>query len=457
MALISSSCRRVVVGLGKTGMSCVRYLARKGLPFSVVDSRQHPPGLDELSSDYPRVPVFAGGFKQDILNGADELIISPGVALAQPEIAEAIAGGVKVAGDIELFFRAVGDTPVVAITGSNGKSTVTTLLGLMAEEAGINVAVGGNIGIPALELLAQKADLYILELSSFQLETTDSMQAAAATVLNMSPDHMDRYPSPVEYHAAKQRVYKGCKVAVHNLDDPLTAPLLPASTPAITFSGRMPDIGQYGLEVDKESGCCWLVKGTTRLLDTSEMLMVGQHNYMNALAALALGEAVGLELEPMLNALRRFPGLPHRCQWVAQRNQVNWFNDSKATNVGACTAAINGLGTSIAGKIVLIAGGDGKGADFSELCQPVSRYVRRLVLIGRDASIIESQLSGSVAISRARTLADAVAIGEHESQPGDAVLLAPACASFDMFKSFEHRGDEFCKLVVNRLKESAPC
>ncbi len=455
MALIGSSCRRVVVGLGKTGMSCVRFLAQKGTPFSVIDSRQEPPGLKELVEQLPEVPVFLGGFDVDVLMAADELVVSPGISLAQPEITHAIAHGVKAIGDIELFCREIGEKPVIAITGSNGKSTVTTLLGCMARQAGLKVAVGGNIGTPVLDLLDNDVDLYVLELSSFQLETTHSLQASAATVLNLSPDHMDRYASVVEYHAAKHRIYRNCKSAVYNLDDSLTTPLIPSNIPAVGFTSKKPDLGQYGLQA--VDGSYWLCRGHEKLLDTSNMRILGRHNHMNALAALALGEAAGIELKAMLEALERFPGLAHRCQWVAEANGVSWFNDSKATNVGACIAAIEGLGTEIAGKLILIAGGDGKGADFSELQPPVSRYVRKVILIGRDAPLIEKQLEGWVSIDYAKTLEAAVIASQEASTEGDAILLAPACASFDMFDSFEQRGERFVRLVKNLLEKETLC
>ncbi|AMO57174.1 UDP-N-acetylmuramoyl-L-alanyl-D-glutamate synthetase [Endozoicomonas montiporae] len=447
--LIASSCSRVVVGLGKTGLSCVRYLSSKQLPFKVMDTRDQPPGIDQLRKEFPDVEVHTGGFNQNWLNSADELVVSPGIAVAEPAIAEAIVAGAHVVGDIELFCREA-KAPIVAITGSNGKSTVTTLLGEMAEEAGLSVGVGGNIGIPALELLEDGGkELYILELSSFQLETTHSLEAAAATVLNLSPDHMDRYPSMVEYHQAKQRIYKGCKSAVYNKQDALTTPLLPVAVSGVAFTAGKPDLNDYGLL--QEGDTTWLCKGVERLLDCSQMKLCGQHNQTNALSALALGEQVGIPLSAMLEVLKRFTGLKHRCEWVAERDGVVWINDSKATNVGATVAAIEGLGSTIKGKLVLIAGGDGKDADFSDLEQPVSQYVRTLVLMGRDAPAIEQAVEHSVSSEYARDLGEAIAASARASQPGDIVLLAPACASFDMFASFEQRGDLFRQQVVEFL------
>jgi UDP-N-acetylmuramoylalanine--D-glutamate ligase len=448
-ALIGSSRSRVIVGLGKTGMSCVRFLAEKQLSFKVMDTRDNPPGIEELRRDYPHVAVHLGGFNQDWLMSADELIVSPGIALSTPEITEAVAAGADVAGDVELFCREAGQ-PVVAITGSNGKSTVTTLLGEMVQAAGIKAAVGGNIGTPALELLRESGvDLYILELSSFQLETTHSLHAVAATILNVSPDHMDRYPSMVDYHRAKQRIYRGCKTAVYNKQDPLTVPLLPQATAATAFTSGKPDLHDFGL-IDDEEGA-WLCKGVKRLLNASSMKLPGKHNQLNALSALALGEAVGVSLESMLEVLKEFKGLEHRCQWVAEKDGVVWINDSKATNVGASVAAIEGLGQTLSGKIILIAGGDGKGADFQELRQPLKNYGREVVLIGRDGPDIEKAVKDVVSVKFSSDLRAAIDRAAEVSESGDLVLLAPACASFDMFASFERRGEQFSAMVRERL------
>ena len=453
--LIGSSCKRVIIGLGKTGMSCVRYLANQGMPFRVIDTRKNPPGIDEIQEQYPEIEVHTGSFNREWMLEADELIVSPGIALAEPDIAAAMAAGVKAVGDIELFCRTVhGETlskPIVAITGSNGKSTVTTLLGEMAEASGVAVGVGGNIGTPALELLDNpKTGLYILELSSFQLETTETLQATAATVLNLSPDHMDRYPTLADYHQAKQSIYRGCGTAVFNREDPLTSPLLPVTAGAVTFTTKAPDLGQYGLLEDEQS--VWLSRGLEKLLNTAEMRIRGRHNQQNALAALALGDAVGLQLDAMLNVLKTFTGLTHRCQWLTELNGVSWFNDSKATNVGAAVAAINGLGADIAGKIILIAGGDGKGADFSDLKTPVADYVEHVVLIGRDAPLIGEVVKDVTQVYQAESLQDAVQQCARLANAGDVVLLAPACASFDMFSSFEKRGETFATLVKEQVE-----
>ncbi len=453
--LIGSSCRRVVVGLGKTGMSCVHYLAEAGLPFRVMDTREKPPGLDELEQMYPDIPVHTGSLNESWLSEADEIVVSPGVSLSEPAISQALQAGVSAVGDIELFCRAIQSekfkAPVIAITGSNGKSTVTTLLGEMALEAGMRVAVGGNIGTPALELLNKNsADIYILELSSFQLETTRSLRATSATVLNVSPDHMDRYPTLVDYHRAKQTIYRGCKTAVFNRDDALTSPLLPVTAGAVSFGNSAPDIGQYGLLHDSDG--TWLSNGMSKLLNINEMKVRGKHNLQNALAALALGEAAGIDVESMLNAISRFTGLDHRCQWILEQNGISWFNDSKATNVGAAIAAINGLGEELEGKIVLVAGGDGKGADFSDLAKPVARFVKDIILMGRDAKRIKDVVENVTRVHEVNSMSDAVVTAGKLAAPKDIVLLAPACASFDMFDNFEDRGNQFVSLSRRRLE-----
>ena len=448
--LIGSDRQRIVVGLGKTGLACARWLYRSGSPFRVVDSRESPPGLDDFQRECPGIEVMCGPFDADVLSQADELIVSPGLSLKEPVIAAAIASGVAVYGDIELFCRALVEqgsrTPVIAITGSNGKTTVTTLVGQMAEHAGWKVGVGGNIGTPVLELLEQgEKDIYVLELSSFQLETTHSLRAVA-TVLNVTPDHMDRYDSLAAYHQAKHRIYRGCTHAVSNRDDALSAPLVNEGVVQLSFGlGRPPGLNDFGTV--SESGKTWLIQGLKRLLCTSELKIRGTHNQANALAALALGSCVGMPVDAMVQALREFTGLPHRCEWIADHNGVSWFNDSKATNSGAAIAAIEGLGTDLSGDIVLIVGGDGKGADFSDLKPAVYSYVRELVVFGHDGEKIAEVVGEKTNINRASDLEDAVRQAGTLAKSGDAVLLAPACASFDMFKSYEHRGNEFRKQV----------
>jgi UDP-N-acetylmuramoylalanine--D-glutamate ligase len=442
--------RSLIVGLGKTGLSCARHLASQGVPLAVTDSRIRPPALAELRESLPDVAVFVGGFDQGAFSAAEQLVVSPGVSLDEPLIRAARARGVPIVGDVELFARAAR-APVVAITGTNGKSTVTALVGEMARHVGLRVAVGGNFGPPALGLLEggeREPELYVLELSSFQLETTYSLKPAAAVVLNVTPDHLDRHRTLEHYAAAKARIYEGARVRVVNLDDPLVAGMVPAGD-AVGFTMYPPEAGQFGLVPRGQEP--WLAHGPETLVAASELRLVGRHNLANALAALALGRGVGLPLQPMLQALRRSSGLPHRCQWVASRDGVEWYNDSKGTNVGATLAALQGM----PGRVVLIAGGDGKGQDFSPLRAAVQRKARGTVLIGRDARLIEAALGGVVPVEFARDMREAVARAASMARAGDSVLLSPACASFDMYRNYEERGQVFVRAVQAGLPVAA--
>jgi UDP-N-acetylmuramoylalanine--D-glutamate ligase len=444
VSLIASDHFRIVVGLGKSGMSLVRFLANQGVSFAVADTRENPPELATLRRDFPRVDVRCGELDVEFLCRADELYVSPGLALATPALQQAAARGVKLSGDIDLFARHA-KAPIIAITGSNAKSTVTTLVGEMALAAGKRVAVGGNLGTPALDLLADDIELYVMELSSFQLETTNHLGAEVATVLNVSEDHMDRYSGMPAYHLAKHRVFRGARQVVVNRHDVLTRPLIGEGLPCWTFGLNVPDFHGFGLR--EENAQKYLAFQFEKLMPVNELKIRGAHNQSNALAALALGHAVGLPMEAMLSSLRSFAGLEHRCQWLREHAGVNYYNDSKATNVGAALAAIQGLGADIAGKLVLIAGGDGKGADFSGLRAPVAAHCRAVVLIGRDADLIAQALGDAVPRVRAATLGDAVLRSAELAQAGDAVLLAPACASFDMFNNYEERGRVFAQAV----------
>jgi UDP-N-acetylmuramoylalanine--D-glutamate ligase len=441
MAMTERDIANVIVGLGKTGLSCARYLAARGASFVVTDSRTVPPGLEELHRDFPDVPVFTGGFDAAVLARARRLIVSPGVALTEPAVAAAVRDGAEAVGDIELFAREAR-APVVAVTGANGKSTVTTLVGEMIRDAGFVVRVGGNLGTPALDLLATPIpDFYALELSSFQLETTYSLNAAAAVVLNISPDHMDRYGDVSEYAAAKRRIYHGDGVMVINRDDPRVAAMIEPGRRVVSFGLDAP--GQEDFGVRDCDGSVYLAKGDEFLLAAAVLRLKGGHNIANALAALALGEAVGIPMAGMLASLRRFPGLPHRTQWVASRDGVDWYNDSKGTNVGATLAALQGM----PGKVVLIAGGLGKGQDFTPLKAAVAAKARAVVLLGRDAAQIAHALEGVVPVIHVNNMDEAVEQAGSLAQAGDSVLLSPACASFDMFRGYEHRGDVFSAAV----------
>lgn len=436
--LIASSEHRVVVGLGVTGLSCARHLYRKGVRFSVVDTREQPPGLQELQREMPEVPVYTGGCPEDLLASATELVVSPGIALDDPLVAQAIDAGAAVVGDIDLFVREA-KAPVIGITGSNAKSTVTELVGAMARQATLNVGVGGNLGTPALDLLADDRQLYVLELSSFQLERAGKLGLAVATVLNLSADHLDRHGSMPRYHQAKHRIFFGCGKAVCNSDDPLTLPLLEDSVPVIRWRMGEPDLNGFGIR--DEDGEAFLSHGFDHLLAISDLPIAGRHNQANALAALAIGHAAGLPDEAMVRALREFRGLEHRCELVLESAGVRFVNDSKGTNIGATEAALAGLGGQR--DIVLIAGGQGKGADFKQLRKPVEQHCRQLVLIGEDAPALEAALADLVPTCHAANMTEAVSAARAVAQPGDTVLLSPACASFDMFSGFAARGDAF--------------
>ena len=430
--------KALVVGLGLTGLSCVRHLVARGYDVTVVDTRAQPPQLDELRREFTRVAVHTGGLPAAIFGDPGLLVVSPGVSVKEPEIARAISRGAQAVGDIELFAREA-TAPVIAITGANGKSTVTALTGEMCRRAGLQTAVGGNIGVPALSLIeAPVPDVYVLELSSFQLETTHSLNARAATVLNITPDHMDRYRDIGEYAAAKARVFRGNGTMVLNADDALVMRLRQSERRAVSFSLRRPTNAQdYGL--DEVRGETWLVHGTQPLTAAREVPLAGRHNLANVLAAMALAEAVGVTPEAACAAVREFKGLHHRTELVAERHGVRWYDDSKGTNVGATIAALNGM----VAPVILIAGGDGKGQDFSELRPACTQHARAVVLIGRAAPLIEAALGDAVTIRRAKDMHEAVHLAAGLAQPGDVVLLSPACASFDMFRNYEHRAEVF--------------
>ena len=449
--MIKRDLPNLIVGLGKTGLSCARFLAKRGERFAVIDSRANPPELAALRREFPGVDVHLGGFDPMVIFSAERLIVSPGVALSEAPITAAVNRGAEALGDIELFARAVrkgeaAQAPVIPVTGSNGKSTVTSLVGEILADAGMRVRVGGNLGTPALDLLEEtEPDCYVLELSSFQLETTSSLNAAAAVVLNLSADHMDRYRDLADYAAAKARAYRGDGVMVINGDDPLVAEMARRGRRVVRFALTAPAAGDFG--VVERAGLPWLAKGEQVLMSAAELRIKGQHNIANALAALALGEALGAPMDGMLATLRRFPGLPHRTQWVATSGGVTWYNDSKGTNVGATLAALQGM----PGKVVLIAGGQGKGQDFSPLKDAAAAKARAVILLGRDAPLIERALAGVVPVVHVADMDEAVSRARELAQAGDTVLLSPACASLDMFKGYDHRGDVFTAAVRRLL------
>ncbi|WP_287910150.1 UDP-N-acetylmuramoyl-L-alanine--D-glutamate ligase [Acinetobacter sp.] len=443
--LIQRGGLKVVAGLGISGVSAVNFLHENGYRVAVTDSRQVPPGHDQIPAE---VKTCFGQLDQELLLQAEEIVISPGLDLKLPEIQAAIAKGIPVVSEIQILRRAT-DKPIVAITGSNAKSTVTTLIGLMAQDAGVKVAVGGNLGRPALDLTRDEPDVYILELSSFQLETTSNLNAEVAVVLNMSEDHLDRHGDMAGYHAAKHRIFQGAKKVVFNRDDSLTRPLVPDVTPMQSFGLNAPDLKQYGI-LREDNGTIWLARGRERLLKSSEMYIQGTHNVANALACLALGEAIGLPIDRMLETLKTFKGLEHRCEFVKEVAGVRYYNDSKGTNIGATLAALDGLGAAIeaqGGKVAIILGGQGKGQDFTALRQSLEKYAKLAVLIGEDRPVIEKAIEGTTELLHAETLQEAVELCQQHTQAQDVVLLSPACASFDMFTGYPQRGHRFVEYV----------
>jgi UDP-N-acetylmuramoylalanine--D-glutamate ligase len=443
----------VVVGLGKTGASCVRYLAKRGERVSATDTRRAPPGLAELGELAGSIDLRLGGFDLSLLDGASQMLMSPGVSLAEPIAQAAIARGIEVLGDVELFAREVR-APVIGVTGTNGKSTVTTLVARMAAAAGLRVLAGGNLGEPALDLLEQPTpDLYVLELSSFQLETTSSLVLKAAVVLNVTADHMDRYPSVADYARAKGRILAKASTVVLNADDPWVMAMRDTAyrnddARTVTFSIQKSTADFYLL---RDGTRTFLARRGERLIDTAHMKLAGLHNSANALAALALCEAVGLSMPAVLPALESFPGLSHRSSWVADLGGVRYIDDSKGTNVGATIAAVGGL----PGPLVLIAGGEGKGQDFTPLAAALAGKTRRTMLIGKDAAAVAAAIQGVCATEEFASLEDAVLAAHRIAEPGDTVLLSPACSSLDMFRDYGHRGDVFAA-AVRKLAGSSP-
>ncbi len=430
--------RLLIVGLGATGYSAAKFLQQTPIKFALIDSRKHPPLIDTVRAEMPDVPVFSGGFDQAAFDVATHLLVSPGVSLNETAIHKAMQAGVTVLSDIDLFACAT-DKPIIAITGSNGKSTVTTMLGDMGNAAGVKTAIGGNLGTPALDLLAQDAELYVLELSSFQLERTTALNAKAATVLNVSPDHLDRHEGMDGYAQQKQRIFAGDGAVILNADDPLVMAMQDASRHCVTFS-----IQQAADFYLQRHPADQLKHGEQLLLNADELNLEGSHNLANALAALALGDAVGLEMNAMCLALKKFKGLPHRMQKVAEKRGVRWVNDSKATNIGACIAALQGYER----KVILLAGGDGKGADMTELAPVVQEKTKAVILMGKDAALIDQALNHCVPTHFVDNMKQAVKIAAELASSGDSVLLSPACASLDQYKSYADRGNKFAEAVL---------
>ncbi|WP_457807884.1 UDP-N-acetylmuramoyl-L-alanine--D-glutamate ligase [Kushneria sp. EE4] len=437
----------VVVGLGRSGLAIAEHLSRRGEPFIMADTRDRPAGLSDFQRLYPDVPVHCGDLRRLDLQKVKRVVLSPGVDPRTPDLEQP---GLEVVGETALFVEALSQRAkrpmLIAITGSNAKSTVTTLVGDMARGCGINVAVGGNLGTPALRLLAQQptAECFVLELSSFQLETTPQLGADIAVHLNLSSDHLDRHDGMAGYARAKQQIFNGAGIGIINRDDAATAPFDPAQVARVaSFGSDMPGSdSDWGLaELD---AAVWLMKGSQPVMAARDVMMPGQHSLLNVLAAFAVGDEAGWPRDGMVDTVARFAGLAHRAQRVADIDGVTWINDSKGTNVGATLAAIEGIGVTLAGRLILLAGGVGKGADFTPLAEPLARHARVAVVYGRDRALLARALGSVVTVVVVDTLEQAMQHAMGAAQPGDAVLLSPACASLDQFDNFEARGEAFC-------------
>jgi UDP-N-acetylmuramoylalanine--D-glutamate ligase len=451
----------LVIGLGETGLSLARWLSEQGASVRVADSRMEPPGVASLRSELPRADLRCGSFSEDLLQGVDRIAISPGVPVADPFVRRAIARGIPVEGDIELLAQQLAsndyrrNTRVIAITGANGKTTVTSMVGEMCKAAGLDTQVAGNISPAVLDALRgrkQQPQVWVLELSSFQLETTYTLNADASVVLNVTEDHLDRYAGSMDaYAAAKARIFQGDGVQIVNREDARGTAMTISGRRQLSFGLNLPsNMDDWGISC--EGAVTWLMQGTQKILRADELQVSGMHNVANALAALALCRSLGMPLQPLVQALRSFKGLPHRVEKVAEVNGITYYDDSKGTNVGATEAALKGLGK----PAIVILGGDGKGQDFSPLKEAVAQHARAAVLIGRDAPLIEKALQGcGKPVLKAQDMDEAVKIAGANARSGDAVLMSPACASFDMYRSYLHRAEVFIAAVKKLQKETA--
>ena len=445
LGLTDVAARVLIVGLGVTGLSVARFLSKYRIQSAIVDSREIPPRLKGLQEAIQDVAVFTGSFNVEAFEVATHIVVSPGVSLDQENIVKAAQRGACILGDIDIF-AACADAPVACITGSNGKSTVTTLLGLMAEMSDLDVRVGGNLGTAALDLITEKTpDLYVLELSSFQLERTAQLNASVATVLNVSADHMDRYENIATYAKVKASIFRGNGAVVLNRADNVVMAMQNEYRAGITFGLDAPDVEQYGVMTKGKVG--YLAKGDECLMPISELKLKGSHNIENAMAAIAMADILKIPVTGQKQALKEFAGLAHRTQWVAESNGRVWINDSKATNPGATLAAIEGL----KGPIILIAGGDAKGADFSSLHKAIQHHVEHVVLIGQDAQRLKKQAVIDVSSTFVDSIEQAVELADKLAKQGDTILLSPACASLDQFANYQERGDRFVA-AVERLQ-----
>lgn len=451
--MIATSNRRAVIGAGLTGRSVARFLSTRNIPFDWYDTRKSKVEISMSESEQLDTPLQFGQIKPDQLCGYDEIILSPGIAKSESYITKAQEAGSRVVGDIELFARH-SDIPVAAITGSNGKSSVTTLLAEVVQACGRNAIAAGNVGEPVLDQLDRDYDLFVLELSSFQLETTSSLTPVVAVILNMSPDHMDRYPSMIAYHAAKQRIHSGAAALVSNRDDLLTQPMLADTQRHSSFGFDQPDLGHYGLR--NRDGTVYVAHGIDSLFPVENIELKGRHNLANVMAVLAMSDFLGLDRQIAAEVVCSFKGLPHRCELVSDKNNQRWINDSKATNIGAAVAAIEGLCDEVSGQFILIAGGQTKDQEFADFGKLVSEKIDQLILLGEGAeaiaqSVIVEAIKSETKISFAENMQDAVAIAAENAGPQGCVLLSPACASFDQFAGYQDRGDQF-RAAVDALK-----
>jgi UDP-N-acetylmuramoylalanine--D-glutamate ligase len=443
----------LIVGIGVTGFSLARYWSYKRQPFVMYDTRQNPPQLQEFQHSFPDIATYCEDYPASLLSQVSKIFTSPGVAQDCKLLQEARDLGITVENDLDCLAEEIQHTPLIAITGSNGKSTVTTWVGEIAKAAGLRVAVGGNLGTPVLDLWLEKPDydLWVLELSSFQLANMQHLNIQIGTILNVSPDHLDMHGSMENYIAAKQCIYKFAKYGVFNREDTATIPQYPLGT-QVSF-GLSAGLSSNDWGITVHDGLSYLVKGEDIWLGASQLKLKGQHNWLNALATAALCDGIGISKSIIIQGLKDFSGLHHRTEWVAEIGQVTFINDSKGTNMGASIAAIEGIGATISGKIILIAGGLSKGADLSPMRTCLNQYVKHVVLIGQDAELLERYWQGAVPLSHESSLIEAVNLAYRLAEPGDLVLLSPACASFDMFNGYEHRGQQFVKIV----KEMHPC
>lgn len=449
--------RYLVLGLGKSGLSTTRFLRRHNAAVKVADTRARLPDIEALTDQYPDLDIHLGDLPMALLEDVDQLVISPGLSPAHPLVQAAKQKGIQVIGDIELFCRQA-QAPIIAITGTNAKSTVVTLIADIINDAGFKVALGGNIGIPVLDLLDNaegEPDFYVLELSSFQLETTYSLKSKVAAVLNVTPDHMDRYADFASYTQAKQRIYAHCEWALYNRDDEATRPSQNLSSPdrktkRMSFGLQAAvedDVISYNL-LNNDDGDSWLAQGQDAVFPVRDLKLSGVHNHINCLAALAVSDVLGINRSSVQKTLRNFRGLAHRCEWVTDIGHVRWINDSKGTNVGSTLAALRGYAEAYSGKIVLLLGGVSKEADFTPLCQMITQHVKIVIVYGKDAAKIQKDLAGvTCPVTDVDDFDLLVKRAHYEAGESGLVLFSPACASFDMFKNFEKRGDEFKKRV----------